>query len=413
MIALVTVSKLLLKRISWVFLFLIGACQPVKTPVPVVELLNSPAGILSEEARLFADSQGEMLLSWLEKEKNDSSVTHFLKVAHWEGNAWSDAQTIAKGSHWFVNWADFPAIARGSVGDLLAHYLEKSGPGTYAYGVRLVHSADKGLTWSKPFIPHDTSQTEHGFVSLAPGPKGKWMVAWLDGRNTGKEQGAMTLRSAVYAPGMELQGEYLLDDRVCDCCQTDAIWTSAGPVVVYRNRTESELRDIGIVRWEEDHWTEPILVHTDGWQIAGCPVNGPAIASNAGSMGVAWYTESQQTPKTLVALSYDNGRSFSNPLRFDDGNPVGRVEIVPISEKEYALCWLEKMETGAEIRLKLLKTNKQPVLDKSHLIARTSSERASGFPQMAMGQDALYFAWTHIGEQKQIYTARLFLKDLK
>ena len=40
----------------------------------------------------------------------------------------------------------------------------------------------------------------------------------------------------------------VLDARACDCCQTDAAMTSAGPVVVYRNRTEEEIRDIYIAR---------------------------------------------------------------------------------------------------------------------------------------------------------------------
>ena len=43
-----------------------------------------------------------------------------------------------------------------------------------------------------------------------------------------------------------------LDPKVCDCCQTAAAVTDDGPVVVYRNRSDQELRDISAIsppRW--------------------------------------------------------------------------------------------------------------------------------------------------------------------
>ena len=59
----------------------------------------------------------------------------------------------------------------------------------------------------------------------------------------------------------------LVDDRVCDCCQTAAALTSDGPVVVYRDRTEDEIRDIHISRLIDGAWTESRAVSDDGWYI--------------------------------------------------------------------------------------------------------------------------------------------------
>ena len=53
-------------------------------------------------------------------------------------------------------------------------------------------------------------------------------------------------------------------------------------VPVYRDRTEAEIRDIAIVRLVDGIWSDPALVSADGWEIAGCPVNGPAIDSAGG-----------------------------------------------------------------------------------------------------------------------------------
>ena len=50
----------------------------------------------------------------------------------------------------------------------------------------------------------------------------------------------MTLRYASFdGEGNKIE-ESLLDDKVCDCCQTDAAMTSKGPIIVYRNRSDEE-----------------------------------------------------------------------------------------------------------------------------------------------------------------------------
>jgi hypothetical protein len=52
-------------------------------------------------------------------------------------------------------------------GTLAAHWLQKSGPETYAYDVRLAYSTDDGRTWAPSFLPHhDGAKREHGFAAL-------------------------------------------------------------------------------------------------------------------------------------------------------------------------------------------------------------------------------------------------------
>ena len=60
---------------------------------------------------------------------------------------------------------------------------------------------------------------------------------------------SMTLRSAVITRRTVSEcDEQLVDDSVCDCCQTDVAISASGPVAVYRNRTAEEIRDIYITR---------------------------------------------------------------------------------------------------------------------------------------------------------------------
>ena len=88
-----------------------------------------------------------------------------------------------------------------------------------------------------------------------------------------------TLRAAV----MDAQGQFTerqqVDALVCDCCQTAAVMTLDGPLVIYRDRTETERRDIASSRRLQGNWTVSQPVGVDGWQINGCPVNGPALVA--------------------------------------------------------------------------------------------------------------------------------------
>lgn len=59
-------------------------------------------------------------------------------------------------------------------------------------------------------------------------------------------------------------------------CTSPLRATPAGPGA---RRSCQEVRDMSVVRFAGGRWTEPRTVARDGWQINGCPVNGPAIAA--------------------------------------------------------------------------------------------------------------------------------------
>src|SRR5690606_22826148 len=97
-------------------------------------------------------------------------------------------------------------------------------------------------------------------------------IVWLDGRET-VDDGMMTLRTRTLSSDGDWGEETLLDDSVCDCCQTAAVATPRGVTVAYRNRTDSETRDLYATSWRDGVWTEPKALHADDWVIDACPVN--------------------------------------------------------------------------------------------------------------------------------------------
>lgn len=377
----------------------------------IAQQIESPAAIGSAEPNLYASGDGRVFLSWIEPAGEKG---HAFRFANRKGAKWSEPRTIAEGTDWFVNWADFPSLVALPDASLVAHWLVKSGDGTYAYNINIARSNNDGRTWSKPSVPHrDGTQTEHGFVSMLPWAGGGAGIVWLDGRKfTSKEHGhgahssatdEMTLRFTTLRSNGQLSDDVLLDSRVCDCCQTSAAMTAEGAVVVYRDRSEKEVRDISIVRFHNGSWTEPRTLNADGWEIQGCPVNGPSVSADGHRVAVAWFTAAKETPQVKVIFSSDAGATFGQPIQVDEGSPVGRVDVLMLSDGSALVSWLERATKGAEVKVRRVSPN--GLLDKAITVAESSAARASGFPQMVRAGDEIIFAWTDAGAPSKVQTA--------
>jgi hypothetical protein len=387
--------------------------EPVSVSFPG-QAIDSPAVPGSVEPNLYTAATGRIYLSWVEPVDG----AHSLRFSWRTDTGWSKPTTVAQGRDWFVNWADFPSVIASGDGTLAAHWLRVSGDDPYAYDVNLSQSPDNGKTWSAAVVPHrDGTQTQHGFVSMLPWPDQQVFLVWLDGRNTATTGGhsedessepPMTLRMALVDRGGVVHEETALDERVCSCCQTSAARTTHGAIVVYRDRSPSEIRDISFVRFRDGRWTTPQLVAEDGWQISGCPVNGPSVAAMAQWVGVAWFTHAEERPRVQVAFSNDEGETFGPPIRVDEGDPMGRVDITLLSDGSAVAAWMEYTDDGADIRLRQVWPDGRAGV--AHTLAPSSKERASGFPVMASNGREILVAWTDVGKPTQVRVAAIALE---
>ena len=385
-----------------------------------IDSIPSPAGPGSAEPNLSVGPDGRVYMSWLEA----ADSGHALRFAVHDGAAWTPARTIVARRDFFVNWADFPSLVALDSQRLAAHWLQRNGPGTYAYGVHVAQSHDHGESWSKPVLAHlDSSQNEHGFVAMWS-ESGKVGAVWLDGRKfkqpghnasraTSKDdENEMMLVTTTLSPDGTRGAEVRLDERTCDCCQNAAAMTSAGPIVAYRNRTADEIRDVYVTRRVDGKWLPGAPVHDDNWEINACPVNGPALAAHGDRVAIAWFTAARDSARVKVAFSDNAGASFSAPIVVDDGNPAGRVDVAMRSDGAALVTWIERIggDTAA-VRVRRISpdgTTGTPVT-----IASSSAARASGFPQMVITDSTVVFAWTVPGRPSTIRVGRASASDIR
>lgn len=386
-------NKLILFLLGFTLIF---SCQPKSEKQIELAEISFPGNEDSSLPYLYASENG-LFLSWTEM-LNDSKAGLFYSQLN--NGVWKEAQLITESSDWFVNWADFPSIVEHK-GNILTHILPKSSPSTFSYDVKLNILAQGENEWKTELPLHtDSTLTEHGFVSTIPYSDDSFLLSWLDGRNTGgsshdhaEHSGAMSVRAAEVDFQGKVIWDELLDAKTCDCCQTTTAMTSEGPVVLYRNRSDREIRDIAITRLMDGKWTEPKIIHADGWEIAGCPVNGPKVDAHQETVVAAWFTAAQANPQVKLAFSTNSGADFMEPLVLSEGNAIGRVDVALMKNNSALVTWMEMEEDTAYLFVQKVSLDGKRA--QKQKVTAIDPGRKSGFPQMEIFDEQVYFAWTH------------------
>jgi hypothetical protein len=363
----------------------IAALLAQDPPAVAVEKLPSPAGPNAMAPQLTVTGP-RAILSWLERGEPPA-----LKFAERTPTGWSPARTVVTSHTLIVNAADVPGVRLMPDGSLLANWPEENGDDPEASTLRVSASRDDGRTWSTPTTPYsDASPTQHSFAlsfslpGSAPGG-GRTGVAWLDGR----KEGSMAVRAAVYGADERAAVDTVVDERVCECCPMAIAQGADGPLMVFRNRTEAEVRDIYISRFEGGRWSAATAVHRDGWTIDACPVNGPAISASGRNVAVAWFTGAGGKGHALVAFSSDHGRTFAAPVRVDEQESLGHVTVDWVDANSAAVGWIEFTSAGSLFQVR--QVGRAGARGRAVTIAESGR---SQYPRLARAGGELIFAWT-------------------
>jgi hypothetical protein len=241
-----------------------GLAHPVlsmSTPAP-------PGSRLPNVVQEFGGDQ--LALSWVEAAPGNSQS--MLRFAVLRAGVWSLAKLVVMSTKFNPHPSVLPEVAILGDGSVVADWtqLMNADPKNFSEDVYAAASRDGGATWTVPVrVNRDNTASEHSLVSTAAGEKRANLI-WLDGRDSARSGEYALVHASVDGLG-KVGPETILDSRVCTCCPTAITRTSSGMAVAYRDRTQDEIRDISVMRFEHESWQAPAVVHQDGWRINAAP----------------------------------------------------------------------------------------------------------------------------------------------
>jgi hypothetical protein len=379
----------------------LGACgspPPPDTGAFRVRAVAFPGAAGSAQPRLTTRSDGLAVLSWLEP--TDDGVA--LRYATFDGDAFSAPREIVRGADLMANWADLPSVQPITAEVWAAHWLRSDPQAPGAYHIATAVSNDAGVTWSAPVqLNDDSAAAEHGFVDLFAW-NGAIGAFWLDGRQLAEwsfDEPDKLLGTSLRLAALDYSGNVtareIVDELVCDCCQPDRAMASAGPVVAYRDRTPEEIRDIVVRRNVGGAWQEAVAAGVDGWEIEGCPVNGPAIAAAGDRVAVAWFTAAGNTPRVRFAWSADGGASFERAFDLDGAGSFGQVGLVLGDDGAAKVTWWRAARSGGT-DLVLRTVAPDGSVNEARVLAHSAAAQPVDVPQIAKVGDGVLVAWTSL-----------------
>ncbi len=232
--------------------------------------------------------------------------------------------------------------------------------------LRFARSRDGGRTFEPAVTLHYTDLPgDRGWHSLAVAPGGEVHTVWLDSRPDGGN--TMGLYHAGWDGGASPRAERLFD-RVCECCKTSiAIGEDGSIYTAWRNIYEDNYRDIAFASSRDSgrSFENPVRVHEDGWQINGCPDDGPSMAVDSRDrVHLVWptlvkekmdmglftaFTDDGLTFSPRISVPTAGGTDPSHPQMSLDGNgnPVVVWDEVIAGKRRIAMTRAQESADGA------------------------------------------------------------------
>ena len=365
-----------------------------------VEAIPNPSGPTSLQAHWSITQDGSPLLSWVEVQKDGK---HTLRYAVRRGAQWSAPRTIVAGRHFFRQPAESPSVISFKDGSLLAEWVEvpeESSEAEYLY----VSASKDGIQWTTPAMAHQNrSPVQHALASMAVSGDREASLIWLEALKG--EDAPSALKRTIVSSGGKVMKEETLDSDVCTCCPTTIVRTARGLLVAYRDHSPEDIRDIGVIRFENGRWLPSRILNPDKWEINACPVNGASAAAQDSKVAIGWYTEAQDTPQTQLVFSNDGGATFGKPMRISAGNSFGHVSVTLDDRGGAFVSWLEESADGSATQLLIRHVTSAGVAGPVTQVAQ-GSRQSLGYPRLVLVGKEAWIAWGNSGGAA-IHTARV------
>ena len=363
----------------------------------------APEGSICPRVTSLRDSG--FVLSWLEPEEGGIST---FRMATWRGGIWSAPVTIADGQTFSRDRAAAPGVIALSARTLIAYWSQKRRYDESRNEIELYTAVSNngGARWTTAALVNRALAQpgeDNGYASLAAIDEIQAALVWLDGRDWEKEK-RVKLRSRTVRQDGSMGDVVLLDEDTCTCCSTAVVRTPSGLMAAYRGHTADNIRDIAMVRWTNNGWSQPRVAHPDHWHIEACPVNGPDLDADGARVALVWFSGAQDQPAVKLAFSHDGGGEFSPPVRIDAGKPIGRAQVTLLPDGSAVALWLEN-ESGTA-RLLARRVRPDGTAEPPFEIGRGAN---LGFPHTASTANGIAVTWPEAAAVSQVHAGLLKL----
>lgn len=262
--------------------------------------------------------------------------------------------------------------------------------------LRLASSRDDGESWDAPrSVSPDSLNGSRNFHALHVAPDGSIYVAWLESR--GALPSATYITRSVDGGFSWTPATRVAEDESCPCCRTAIATASDGRVyLAWRSVLPGNVRDI-VVAMSSDNgatWSEPVRVHEDNWVFEGCPHAGPSMqVDSAGAVHIAWWTGKDGAPGVYYARTESAGLGFGDavPLGTADFSRPAHVQLALGESGRIVAVWDDGSEEPSRVLVRVSSNGGRsfgaPVL-------ASDTALAAGYPVLAMRGDSLTLAWS-------------------
>jgi hypothetical protein len=205
----------------------------------------------------------------------------------------------------------------------------------------------------------------------------------------------MAQRSALYYRGQGPERE--LFKGVCYCCKTAmAVGPKSEIVAAWRHVFAGNFRDMAFtISRDGGHSFAPLMrVNEDGWSIAGCPDDGPAIAIDASStVHLVWPTVLDGKEGAILYATSRDGKSFSRPVRVPTlGAPKPSHPHIIIDRRGRAVVAWDELRNG--VRTGALRRSLAPQSATFGEAEILDDAEPATYPAMALATSGIVVAWT-------------------
>ena len=179
------------------------------------------------------------------------------------------------------------------------------------------HSADSGVTWSKPAVVNDVpSSAREGMHGLAGDEKGNLYAVWLDLRDKKTQLWGSRSVDGGKRWGENVQVYQSPDETICECCHPSVVFNPKGEVIamwrnwlggnrdMYRSISTDGGRTFGMAT----------KLGTGEWPLKGCPMDGGSLAVMGDETAYVWRREQKLFVTTPTVPEILISESGSHPI---------------------------------------------------------------------------------------------------